>query len=225
MSPISLPSLIVFGPQTPLPSAEYLSQMRSVLLNDRRLATFLAAIKDLPNLWPSLVGADASLVPVPGSQLLEGFRKWIDQGGFPTQRSDTLPNILSTPLTIIIHIVEYFNYLKHLVPSVSHSQILEGVQAGGIQGFCTGFLAAFALGCSKDEEDVCELAAVALRLAVCVGAYVDLDCRFANPPREISCLTVRWTSEAGKDALLDTLKDYSDVCTSRLYLVRSELSY
>lgn len=216
MSSMELPSLVVLGPQTPSPSAEHLSQLRLVLLKDRRLAIFLAAIKDLPSLWPVLVEANPSLTQVPGLQLLEGIKRWIDQGDFPAQHSETLPNVLSTPLTVILQIVEYFNYLDHLGPAVSHAQILDNVQNGGIQGFCTGFLAAISLACSKDERDISELGSIALRLAVCVGAYVDLDGRFAHPPCETSCVTVRWTATAGKFQVLNILKDYSGVCVPRI---------
>jgi hypothetical protein len=209
---MALPSLVVLGPQTPSPSAEHLSQLRQVLLNDHRLRTFLAAIKDLPDLWPILVEANPALTQVPGLQLLKGIKRWIDHGDFPTQTSETLPNVLSTPLTVIIQIVEYFNYLKHLGPGISHAQILDSVQNGGFQGFCTGFLAAIALACSEDERDISELGAVALRLAVCVGAYVDLDGRFAHPPRETSCFTVRWTAAIGKAQVFNILKGYPDVC-------------
>ena len=209
---MALPSLVVLGPQTPLPSAEHLSHLRQVLLNDRRLATFVTAIKDLPSLWPILVEAIPSLSQVPGLQLLEGIKRWIDQGEFPAQASETLPNIISTPLTVIMQIVEYFNYLELLGPGVSHAKILDDVHNGGIQGFCTGFLGAIALACSKDEQNISDLGAVALRLAVCIGVCVDLDGPFAHPPRETSCITVRWTAAIGKGQVLSILKDYSDVC-------------
>ncbi|KAF7507855.1 hypothetical protein GJ744_010019 [Endocarpon pusillum] len=213
---MELPSLIVLGPQTPSPSPDHLSLIRQVLLNDHRLQTFLAAIKDLPDLWSVLVEADPSLTQVPGLPLLEGFRKWINHGEFPLQHSGILPNVLSTPLTVIIQIVEYFNYLEHLGPAVSHAQILDNVKNGGFQGFCTGFLAAIALAYSKDEREISEFAAVALRLAVCIGAYVDLDGRFADPPRETSCITARWTPAVGKHQVLDILKDYPETYISVL---------
>ena len=212
-----LPSLVVFGPQTPWPSKEYFSQLRSFLLNSRHLVDFLAAIKTLPDVWPSLVEANPSLSQIPGLRLLEDIKSWIDQDDFPVQTSEALPNVLSTPLTIIIHIVEYFNYLEHHETGMSHSQILDSVQDGGIQGFCTGFLAAIALAYSRTEQDINEFGAVALRLAVCIGAFVDLDGQFANPPRETSCFTVRWTSDVGKAQVLDILKDYDKVYTPRIW--------
>lgn len=213
---MDLPSLVVLGPQTSFPSAEHLSQLRLILLNDRRLTTFLTELKNLASFWKILADADSSLNQVPGLQSLEDITNWIDRGDFPVQISETLPNVLSTPLTVIIHIVEYFNYLKHLGPSVSHSQILNRLRVGGIQGFCTGFLTAVALACSSDEEEVNQFGAVALRLAVCIGAYVDLDGRFASPPCETSSLAVRWTQEIGKPRVLDVMKAYPGVCDPSL---------
>lgn len=206
-----LPSLVVFGPQTPCPSIEYISQLRYFLLNNHYLADFLAAIRDLPNIWPSLVEASPSLAQVPGLDSLKDFKRWIDQGDLPVSSSEILPNVLSTPLTVIIHIIEYFNYLEQVGPGTSHAQVLDRVQNGGIQGFCTGFMAAISLACSSDEEDISKFGAVALRLAVCIGAFVDLDARFAIAPRETSCFTVRWTSNVGKSQVLGILNDYSEV--------------
>ena len=211
-----LPSLVVFGPQPPCPSIEYLSRLRLSLLHNRRLATFLAAIKSLPNLWSILVEANPSLTQVPGLRLLEDIKRWIEHGNFPLQTSETLPNVLLTPLTIIVHIVEYFSYLEYLDPGTSHSQVLDSVRDGGIQGFCTGFLAAISLACSRTEENINEFGAVALRLAVCIGALVDLDARFAVPPHETSCFTVRWSATSGRSQVSDILKDYSEVDTSRI---------
>ncbi|MCJ1352385.1 MAG: hypothetical protein MMC33_002369 [Icmadophila ericetorum] len=214
---MSLPSLIVFGPQTSLPPIEYLSQLRLVLLNDHRLVKLLAAIRDLPNLWTILVASDPDLNQVPGLQALQDIDNWIDSGKFPTQASEQLlPNVLLTPLIVITHIVEYFSYLKRFETSVSHSQIIKSTQNGGIQGFCIGLLAAIALACSQNEEEVGALGAIALRLSVCIGAYVDLGGQFANAPCETLCLTVRWSQAEVKDQISNILQQYPGAYISAL---------
>lgn len=216
---MSLPSLVVFGSQTPCPSVEYISRLRSFLLNSHYLADFVTAIRDLPDIWPSLVEVSPSLSRVPGLKALEDFRRWIDQGDLPFSSSEILPNVLSTPLTVIIHISEYFNYLEQVGPGTSHAQVLDSVQNGGIQGLCTGLMAAISLACSSSEEDIGKIGAVALRLAVCIGAFVDLDARYAVVPCETSCFTVRWTSNMGKSHILDILDDYSEVSTLHTFAV------
>ncbi|KAI9844533.1 MAG: Type I Iterative PKS [Sclerophora amabilis] len=212
---MGFPSLVVFGPQTIWPSPEYLSQLRSILLYEPRLSTFLAAVKELPELWPTLTEVEPRLNDVPGAQSLEAIKRWIQQGDF-SYTTESPPNVLSTPLTIIIQIVQYLQHLGNVDPNVSHAHVLDSIKSGGAQGFCTGFLNAITLACSKDEEDVNVLGAVALRLAVCIGAFVDLDGLFASPPNEASCLAVRWTSEVGKSRVLDVLQGYPDAYISVL---------
>jgi len=89
--------------------------------------------------------------------------------------------------------------------------VLAGLKDGGIQGFCTGFLAATALACSKDEEEINVLGAVALRLAVCIGACVDLDSRFAKPSKTRGCVATRWKTELGRNDVDQVLRSYPDV--------------
>ena len=203
---MTLPSLVVFGPQTTWPTSKYLLQLRTTLLLDPRLHTFLAAIKDLPSLWRSLVEHDARLSGVPGLDSVQILVHWVEHGDMPHDVNIS-PNVLTMPLTIIIQVIQYLHYIDSDIDGPSHGQILENVKAGGVQGFCTGLLTAIAVACSRDEGSVNELGAVALRLALCIGAYVDLDGAFADEPLETSSLAVRWRPAVGHDRTLDDLKE------------------
>lgn len=207
---MTLPSLIVFGPQTTWPSSDYLFQLRGALLLEPRLAALLSTIKELPQLWQTLVEKDSRLISVPGIASLKDLQEWIDHGVTPS--SDTISrNVLTMPFTILIHLVQYFHFLDAEVGGVSQSQVLDGVQMGGIQGFCAGILSAIAVSCSKDESDVSKFGSVALRLAFCIGAYVDLDGAFGTEASETSSLAARWRSDSGHDQVLEILKNYPDV--------------
>lgn len=207
---MNLPSLIVLGSQTEWPSTQFLVQLRALLLSDSRLGTFLTAINELPHLWERLVESSPSLKQVPGLEAVNNFLQWIDHGQF-SQMSDLPPNVLLTPLTIIIHIVHYFDFLKADGSITTHANIINSVKDAGIQGYCTGFLSAVALACSKNEEDISTLGAVALRLAFCIGAFVDLDGAFADPPNETHLIAVRWRSDDSKDTVLNILRDFPNV--------------
>lgn len=59
--------------------------------------------------------------------------------------------------------------------SISHSQFLAKLRAGGgLHGYCGGLLPAIAIACSKDEAAVVENAAIAMRIALAIGAYGEL---------------------------------------------------
>ena len=209
---MAFPSLIVFGSQTEWPSNEVLVQLRYSLLHDPYLSTFLTAIKELPHLWEVLLKSTPSLKRVPGLKSVNEILRWIDHGDF-ARASEVPPNVLSTPFTIIIHVVQYFKFLEDRRGHTTHADIIENVKCAGIQGFCTGFLSAIALACSKSEEDVGILGAVALRLAFCIGASVDLDGAFADSPNETCLFAVRWKSGESKDKVLHLLKGFPEVRT------------
>ena len=215
------PSLIVFGSQTIWPSSEYLGELWVSLVREPRLSTFANALKQLPDLWETLLKSNPRLHRVPGRESMRDLRQWIDTGHFPAT-IEPVPSILSTPMTIIIHTVQYIDYLKDNSNAFpTHSDLLRSLQLGGVQGFCTGFLTAIAVACSKNEKDIDELGAVALRLALCIGAYVDLDGAYATPPNETCWLAVRWRHEVEKDRVLNILKSYPDVNTHQNFQVRT----
>lgn len=206
----SLPYLLVFGSQTTWPSKQYLNQLRAFLLLEPRLSTFLSAIRQLPTLWQTLLEFDPRLERVPGPSSLDALQRWIEKGESFSASEEPL-NVLITPFTIIVHLIHYLHYLSSNDAKVTHATLLDSTQVGGIQGCCTGLLSAIAVACSKCEDDVVKHAATALRLAMCIGAYVDLEGAFASPPNRTTCLVVRWKWETGRGALLETLQSYREV--------------
>ena len=204
------PPLVVFGSQTPLPSPEQLSHIRSSLLKDSFLESFTASIIDLEATWSEILHRDSSLQSVPGFRLLSELCHWITHGTLELSLEDQFSNLLLTPLTVIIHVVEYFDYLQKL--SFSHSDVVQcASHSGGFQGFCTGLLAAKALSVSKKENVAIRACATALRLAVVIGAYVDLDGPFASPPNQAVCLTIRWKQASEKVAVHSVLETFPKV--------------
>jgi acyl transferase domain-containing protein/acyl carrier protein len=200
----TLPSLLVFGPQTSWPAPADLASLREVLISDSRLQPLLDAVKNLDALWKDLVAFRADLQSVEGSKTAQGFQQWAAGGDLPPI-SDTKPNILATPLTVLVHILQYFRYIKQEGSGVVHSKVLESTQACGIQGFCTGFLSAIAVATGKTEAEIGELSATSLRLAFAIGAMVDLE-ELKNPAGKAPCLAVRWRSEEGKQNLEKVLR-------------------
>ena len=203
------PKLVIFGPQRCLPDPDALSRLRLVIVSEPKL---VAAIRGLPTLWRALVQSLPQLHRVPGQGLLEELKAWIEHSR-PLSHSQPFPNVLLTPLTIIVDLANYLHALR--IPfngtDNSHAAVLESVRRyGGFQGLCTGILAAIAVACSEEEHDIGDFGAVAVRLAVCVGAIVDLDGAFADPPDEACCLSVR--SRSGEDLRMpEVLQDFPDV--------------
>jgi hypothetical protein len=203
------PSVLIFGPQTNLPSAEVLAELRQDLVENPRLIELVKAINDLPRVWDSLTKFDLSLNPVQGSSL-GGLKQWLDEGVLP-QNSASMPNVSGLPLTVLLQILLYVRYLNELQVNDAQSHVIQYIKNGGAQGFCVGFLTAIVVSCSGDERDIAKIGAVAMRLATCVGAYVDQDGIFACPPNKTSCIAVRWRTGSKEDEALEIMQSYREV--------------
>ena len=226
LAPQGPPSLLVFGPHTEFPSEEVLSDLRRELVSNPHLSALRDGVADLPRFWDSLVAWDPSLRPVPGAEHLARLAQWVADGGpFPHRDGrdgERAPNHYALAVTVLLQIAQYARYLGHLGGGQrgedAHRSVLGGVGGGGgIQGFCVGFLNAVAVAGAKDEAGLGAAAAVALRLAVCVGAHVDRDGVFALEPSQTLCVAVRWREGAGAEkAELDKMiRSYPQVRRER----------
>jgi len=198
--------LLVFGPQTTWPTTDYLSQLRLFLLRDSRLRAFVTAIKNLPALWNDLVVHDPRLQSITGGDDLQQLVAWLADGNFRGDMT-TPSNVLSMPFTVIIHVAQWLHYLENNPNAAELSQLLESARAGGVQGFCIGLLSAIAVASAQNEEDIITYGGVALRLATCVGAYIDLD----RLECDTTVLAVRWSSAESHNRLVSVVKEFSDV--------------
>lgn len=215
---VTPPSLVVFGPQTSQPTADQLERIRDTLLNNAHLQSFAAAIEDLGSFWELLVNADKNLAHLAGSEELRTLQTWLDQGTFPPTSTEPLSNTVLTPLTVIVHVVEYFDSLEDQALGCSHSEMLQSVTDAGIQGFCSGLLTAVAVACSSTESNLIRLACVSLRLAVVIGAYIDLDEDTRELEKKAACLAVRWSNPEQEQFVRSSLEGmpeaYISVVTS-----------
>jgi hypothetical protein len=161
----------------------------------------------------------------------------------------TLPNVLLAPLTVIIHIAQYSHYLDGLSPADaeadSHAYTREGFAAGSVshtpdtgigtasqfQGLCIGMLSATAMELSATRTELGQNAAAAVRLAMCIGGYIDSERGLAmsgskynssfslDSVSDMVCFIARWGVDSGREHLEAILSRYSEVrcivCGSR----------
>lgn len=227
------PSILVFGPQTELPSEEALSDLRHELVGNPRLSALRKGVAELPRVWESLVASDADLGAVPGSENLGRLAQWLaGSGSLPRGGEEgaaaAVPNHYGLAVTVLLQISQYVRYLDLVEggghreggEEDAHGRVLgavggssSGGGGGGVQGFCVGLLSAVAVAGAKEGTVLGTAAAVALRLAVCIGAYVDRDGVFAPEPSQTQCVAVRWKDGAGaeKAALDATIRSFPQV--------------
>ena len=210
------PSLLVFGPQTSLPSVEVFARLRQVLIEYPRLAGLREAVQSLPEIWQKLTQLDPDLKTLPADKHLSDLQRWIEDGVF-SYHLDNLPNLYVLPVTVLLQIALYVRYLHQLPYEEAQSRVLEALKSGGIQGFCIGFLTAVAIACAENEEDIATLGAISLRLAICIGAYVDREECFAQPPNKMVCIAVRYRDiDLGEVEVATVIQAYPHVSKSSL---------
>lgn len=208
--------MVVFGPQTGFPSVELLAELRRILVDNPRLAGLREAVKGLPEIWQKLTEVDPDVKSLPAAKYLSDLQRWMADGIFPYPL-DTRPNLYALPITFLLQIAQYIRYVRQICGGEERPSILEGLKDGGIQGFCIGFLTAVVIACSKDEEGIAYLGAIGLRLAFCVGVYVDRDGCFAQPPNRTACIAVRCRDgKSGVEEASTVIESYPDVSTSSL---------
>lgn len=166
-------SLAVFGPQSKSPGETYLCEVRSFLVGKKYIASLIEQILSLQDVWAILANERDDIAKLSqGPRYLRNLAEWISTGN-SSKVSNCMSSIISLPLLTIIQICQYLQYLD--LSGKCHSQFLQEVQAGGgIQGYCGGFLPAIAIACSKDEAEVVENTAIAMRVALAIGAYAEL---------------------------------------------------
>ena len=208
----NLPSLLVFGPHTEFPEEKVFDDFRQRLNNTPRLAALRDAVHDLPQFWKRLVDFDPSLSQIPGAEYLGQLRQWLQDGGPIAHRHSKAPNHYGLAVTFLLHIIQYSRYLDRLGKD-SHSRILDSVKVGGIQGHCAGFLSAAAVAVCSSDADLGLPAAIGLRLAVCVGAYVDQDSADSPVPDEYMAVAIRWRGAniEDKTAITEIIRSIPDV--------------
>ncbi|KAL2015753.1 hypothetical protein VTK56DRAFT_4881 [Thermocarpiscus australiensis] len=195
-----LPSLLVFGSQTEFPPPEQaLQDARHELIGNPQLSALKEAVDDLPRFWQELVDFDPSLREVPGNKHLSHLKQWVNDGGSFPHRQSNAPSHYALAVTVLLQITQYTRYLGQLGKD-AHRIILDSVKTGGgIQGFCVGFLSAAAVATPGSERDIGPSAAVALRLAVSIGAYVDQDGAYSPAATEYVAVAVRWRDGNAED--------------------------
>ncbi|KAI1647447.1 uncharacterized protein F4817DRAFT_365335 [Daldinia loculata] len=198
-------TLLLFGPQIPRLVPSRLRDLRKAILEDPSLGFLVQIVKELPSLWETTIQLSS-----PNFRRLTRAKQQLRQlGTFFENQNEEAPrlsapcNLLLAPLTVVSQIAEYLR-LGH---------------KGTVQGFCIGFLAATVIASARDRDDLEKWTATAIRLAVCIGAVVDLDelersDGGEDSSRSSSTWSVGWTSSIEKGYLERTLASFPEAYIS-----------
>ena len=205
-------TVLLFGSQALALDEAFAYQLRSILLSTPRLSWAVEAIRNLPRFWGQLCTKIPSLQNIPGKKLLEDLEGWIETGRL-SEASFSLPNILLTPLVVITHLSQYVLFLGRNEPGATkgeklHSHFRDSAETLGL---CTGLLSAAAVSCSADSEQLQHYGAVAVHLAMAIGALIDAEDTSNDPSGRSKSLSVAWTNPKLGIRITEILQSFPQV--------------
>jgi hypothetical protein len=203
MSSLTLPiSLVVFVPQSRLPSSEDLDRVRTRLTQDTRCHPLVESIRKLEATYELLCAEKQDITDLThGRSYAKMLAGWVDVNGIVTsiEVAQARSAIHSLPLLMLIQLTQFLDYLE--VTNSTYADILSQVRTvGGVQGYCGGLAAAIAIACAASVEQAVRNACIALHVTFCIGVVAELgdDSRIAG----ITTCVVRLKHEGQADELV-----------------------
>lgn len=136
----------------------------------------LDVVLTLSDIWRDLVQAVPRLHHLDGEELLKKLRDGLQQQTLE-ESLVPLPNILVSPLTVLVHLTQYADFLKARLPELENNDQLPASLTSNSEtiGLCISMLSAFAVSGSSSLAQLQRYGAVAMRIAMAIGALVDAE--------------------------------------------------
>ena len=189
-------TVLLFGPQALSFDEDSFRRLRSSVYKSPNRHWMIDTVNALPHCWDVISKAFPKLLKISGSDSLRELEDWFRNGTMRRRDTSNLPNIVLSPLVVMNQLIQYTDYVE----------LANAESKGGYQdpftwpqcdtetlGFCTGILSAIVVSCSKNQTDFADIGAVAVRLAMLVGALVDAQDLYDDQGKSISLATV-WKS-------------------------------
>ena len=206
-------TVLLFGPQALSFDEGSFRRLRSSVSKSPDRHWMIDTIEALPRCWDVVSKAFPKLLEIPGSELLRELEDWFRSGNMRQHTTSHLPNIVLSPLVVMIQLVQYTDYIE-LASISSQSDYQDPFTFPQCDtetlGFCTGILSATVVSCSKNQTEFAELGAVAVRLAMLVGALVDAQEVHDHQGQSRSLATV-WKSNDAALQLPSILQRFPEV--------------
>lgn len=207
-------NVFLFGPQALSSGDSSLNTLRKTLVDSHNSRWVLEVVAELASHWENMVKSFPTLQHIPGEKLLRDLNSWFETGNgnvaFPH-----LPNILHTPLVVLTQLTQYSRYLQLSLSDTSEDiGNLQAAHAGRnveTVGFCTGLLSAMAVSSSSDMATFQQYGAVAVRLAVLIGALVDAQDASDRLHGKSKSFAIGWGSQSVVDEMTRIIDRFPEV--------------
>jgi hypothetical protein len=207
-------TVLLFGSQILSFDETSFRQLKASVSSDENHIWVLDALANLQEQWSTVCARFPKLLKIDGAELLRDLNTWFETGKLGQKYANSpLPNILLSPLVVITQLMEYAEYLKasqstdiqqyadlYALPR-PHTETL---------GLCTGMLSAMVVSSSTNKIQFAKHGAIAIRLAMLTGAFVDAqDAHDENG--ESKSLAAVWKSPESSLDIQRILQNFPEV--------------
>lgn len=184
-----------------------------VALRNPKCAWVLGVIATLPTLWDAAASAIPKIQQSLSQGCIQEIQAWSQTGKLPDD-SLLIDNSMLIPITIIMELVQYVPHLENDPLAAQHPP-----KKHAALGLCTGLLSAFAVSSSAKQADLEKYGAVAIRLAVLIGAVVDMQDKSDSEHTNLTSMSANWSSAEQKRAIDATVAKFLSVSNHEVSLV------
>lgn len=169
-------TVLLFGPQTLSFQEQSSRNLRSIIRSHWDNGWMRTTIDELPRYVKLLSQKTRKPQPDPALELLQRLTEWLDSDT-PSPMPERLPNLVLTPLVVLAQLSQYAQYVEvaHVDAGLGCDRWSPQLRRSETLGFCTGFLSALTVSSASNKADFQTFAAVAVRLAALIGAFVDAE--------------------------------------------------
>ncbi|CAG7970570.1 unnamed protein product [Penicillium salamii] len=209
-------TILVFGPQALAFNQDSIRSLGANTADPSVLEWVKDVVAELPDRFTEISERIPELDIIPGASLLRSLYQQLKTGSSEAITNDpNIPNILLTPLCVITHLVE-FTRKAGLRKSGSGFEAWKDEKnnlsdATHAVGLCTGLLAALVVSLSRGLGDIEKYGAIAIRLAMVIGAVVDAEDALNTHSASFSAA---WRSCDGFSAMEEIIRKFENAYVS-----------
>jgi hypothetical protein len=204
--------VFLFGPHALSFNIQTFNNLRLQIHDEPSNRWVLDLFSQLPSIRSSLVASVPTLQHLNGEELLQTLNQGLQTGDIP-ETIFPLPNILLTPLIVVVQLLQYSTFLKAALPELTDSEELPTfiTETTEILGLCMGILSSLAVACSSSLSKLQHFGSVAVRLAILIGALVDASEVSPNSTGSSVSFSMSWSGIESSDRVDEVLEKFPKV--------------
>lgn len=205
-------NVFLFGPQALSLDVDDVKALRDTLHSTPTGQWALDCLSELPGLWEYVAKSVSQLENSDGKSVLQNFVDKFNAGDiFPSMFP--LPNILSIPLVVIMHLMQYSKAIRETWPKLKEDDPLPAdfLQESAAAGLCIGLLGAMAASHSDTLQSLAANSVKAVRQSMAIGALVDAEMMANVSTGRAVSFSVSWGADRTLDMVKKLIQPFSDV--------------